>query len=140
MTFAAQMRIGSLEIVAMLAFAAAIAARPRITSGADDDDVGPVKAVLRLVELGRERLFEGVCPVTIGRDKTVELVLTDPEVSRRHARLESEHGIVFVRDLESRNGTFLNGRRVDGVIETRKGDTIDVGTTRMTVEQLQLWM
>ncbi len=139
MTFAAQMRIGSLEIVAVLAAAVLIAARPRAGSAAEIAGLVPVKAVLRLVELGRERLFEGLCPLTIGRDKSVELVLTDPEVSRRHARLEAQGGIVFVRDLESSNGTFLNGRRLRTAIETREGDTIDVGTTRLIVEQLQPW-
>ncbi len=139
MTFAAQMRIGSLEIVAALAATVLIAARPRAGSAAEIAGLVPVKAVLRLVELGRERLFEGLCPLTIGRDKSVELVLTDPEVSRRHARLETQGGIVFVRDLESSNGTFLNGRRLRSAIETREGDTIDVGTTRLIVERLQPW-
>jgi hypothetical protein len=138
-TFAAQMRIGSLEIVAVLAVAALIAARPRAGSAAEIAGLVPVKAVLRLVEFGRERLFEGMCPLTIGRDKNVEVVLTDPEVSRRHARLETQGGVVFVRDLESSNGTFLNGQRLRSAIETREGDTIDVGTTRLIVEQLQPW-
>jgi FHA domain len=138
-TFAAQMRIGSLEIVAVLAAAALFAARPRAGSAAEIAGLVPVKAVLRLVEFGRERLFEGMCPLTIGRDKNVELVLTDPEVSRRHARLETQGGVVFVRDLESSNGTFLNGQRLRSAIETREGDTIDVGTTRLIVEQLEPW-
>jgi FHA domain len=139
MTFAANMRIGSLEIVAALAVAALIASRPRAGIAAEFGELTPVKAVLRLVEFGRERLFEGMCPLTIGRDMSADLVLTDPEVSRRHARLEAQGGIVFVRDLESSNGTFLNGRRLRSAIETREGDTIDVGTTRLIVEQLLPW-
>jgi hypothetical protein len=139
MTFAAQMRIGSLEIVAALVAAVLIAARPRAGIASEVAGLLPVKAVLRLVEFGRERRFEGLCPLTIGRDKSVELVLTDPEVSRRHARLETQGGVVYLRDLQSSNGTFLNGRRLGSAIETREGDTIDVGTTRVIVEQLEPW-
>ena len=56
----------------------------------------------------------------------------DPEVSRIHARFESQGGIVYASDAGSSNGTFLNGRRLDGAIELRPGDAIDVGATRIT--------
>jgi len=138
-TFAAQMRIGSLEITAMLAAVALIAARPRVGNSAEIASLVPVKAVLRVIELGRERIFEGLCPLSVGRDRSCELVLADVEVSRKHARLEAQGGVVFVRDLESRNGTFLNGRRLTSAIEVREGDEIDVGTTRLIVEKLQPW-
>ncbi|MGA7569788.1 MAG: FHA domain-containing protein [Candidatus Aquilonibacter sp.] len=139
MTFAAQMRIGTLEITAMLAAVALVAARPRGGNPAEIASLVPVKAVLRVIELGRERRFEGLCPLSIGRDSSCELVLADVEASRKHARLEAAGGVVFVRDLESRNGTFLNGRRLKSAIEVREGDEIDVGTTRLIVEQLQPW-
>ncbi|HUN29363.1 MAG TPA: FHA domain-containing protein [Alphaproteobacteria bacterium] len=139
MSFVAQMRIGSLEITAMLAAAALVAARPRGGNAAEIAGLVPVKAVLRVIELGRERVFEGLCPLSIGRDRSCELSLADVEVSRKHARLESQGGVVFVRDLESSNGTFLNGRRLRSAIETREGDEIDVGTTRLIVEHLEPW-
>jgi pSer/pThr/pTyr-binding forkhead associated (FHA) protein len=137
--FTAHMRIGTLEITAMLAAVAFVAARPRGGSPAEIASLIPVKAVLRVVEPGRERSFEGLCPLTIGRDHSCELALADVEVSRKHARLEAQGGIVFVRDLESSNGTFLNGRRLDNAVELREGDEIDVGTTRLVVEKLQRW-
>jgi hypothetical protein len=133
------MRIGTLEITAMLALVAIVAARPRSGNPAEIASLSPVKAVLRVIELGNERPFEGLCPLTIGRDRDCELALADAEVSRRHARLETQGGIVFVRDLESSNGTFLNGRRLDSALETRQGDEIDVGTTRLIVEKLEPW-
>ncbi|HTV91617.1 MAG TPA: FHA domain-containing protein [Verrucomicrobiae bacterium] len=139
MNFTAHMRIGTLEITAVLALAAVVAARPRRGNPVEIASLVPVKAVLRVIELGRERLFEGMCPLTIGRDRDCDLALADAEVSRRHARLETQGGIVFVRDLESSNGTFLNGRRLENAVETREGDEIDVGTTRLIVEQLQPW-
>jgi pSer/pThr/pTyr-binding forkhead associated (FHA) protein len=133
------MRIGTLEITAMLAAAAVVAARPRRGNPAEIASLVPVKAVLRVIELGRERSFEGLCPLTIGRDRSCELALVDVEVSRKHARLDAQGGIVFVRDLESSNGTFLNGRRLDNAVELREGDEIDVGTTRLIVEKLAPW-
>ena len=136
---AAPLRIGTLEITGVLALAALVAARPRGAATAEIGGLHPVKAVLRVIEFGRERLVEALCPLTIGRDRTCELVLADAEVSRKHARLEAQAGVVFLRDLESRNGTFLNGQRLESAIEARQGDAIDVGATRVIVEKLAPW-
>jgi DNA-binding NtrC family response regulator len=50
--------------------------------------------------------------LTIGRDLSCELSLPDPFVSARHARIERQDNKFIVRDLHSRNGTFLNGSRI----------------------------
>jgi len=47
--------------------------------------------------------------VTIGRDPANGIAVTDPSVSRKHCTLSSEEGRFRVRDLESRNGTLVNG-------------------------------
>ena len=49
---------------------------------------------------------------TIGRDIGNKLILNDPTVSNRHARIERKAQGFIVRDLGSRNGTFINGMRV----------------------------
>jgi DNA-binding NtrC family response regulator len=49
---------------------------------------------------------------TIGRDSSSHLVLNDSFVSARHARIERKNGGFVLRDLHSRNGTYLNGSRV----------------------------
>lgn len=134
----AHARIGSLEIVAALFAVAIVAARPRVRA-ADAGLLSPVETVLRVVEFGQERIFEGTAPLVIGRDRHAQLVLPDSEVSRRHARLETQNGTVYVRDMGSSNGTFLNGRRLASAIEIREGDAIDVGTTRVIVERLRPW-
>jgi hypothetical protein len=136
---AAQLRIGTLEITTLLAVAAVVAARPRGSAAAEAGGLHPVKAALRVVEFGLERTVELLCPFTMGRDRSCELVLADAEVSRKHARLETQGGVVFVRDLESSNGTFLNGQRLTSAIEAREGDEIDVGATRVIVEKLAPW-
>ncbi|MBV9737455.1 MAG: FHA domain-containing protein, partial [Candidatus Eremiobacteraeota bacterium] len=86
---------------------------------------------------GRRRV-EGSCPFVVGRSSDADLLLWDPEVSRRHARFENDGRTVFVSDLYSSNGTFLNGRRVVEPIEVRPGDSVDVGSVRITFLGSQL--
>jgi hypothetical protein len=140
MSYIAQMRIGSLEITTALAAVALIASRPRATVSSDGAVPASRKVAMRILELGREREFDGFCPMTIGRDRACELALGDAEVSRRHARLETQGGRVFLRDLHSKNGTYLNGQRIDdAVIEVRPGDDIDLGATRLRLESFEPW-
>src|SRR5262245_35099923 len=50
--------------------------------------------------------------VTIGRDENAEVYVDHPLVSRRHAELLFEHGSWWLRDLQSRNGTFIAGQKI----------------------------
>jgi transcriptional regulator with GAF, ATPase, and Fis domain len=63
------------------------------------------------------------------------LALADPRISRAHASLELRAGVPFVRDLGSRNGTFVNGERID---ETRLAneDVVRVGDHLLVVQAL----
>ncbi len=139
MNFDAHMRVGSLEMVAVLFAVAAVAARPRLGASQELAQLRPVRVTMKIVEHGAERPFEALSPLTIGRAPDLELTLPDPEVSRRHARLETHGKVVYLRDLGSSNGTFLNGRRISSAIEIRPGDAMDIGTTRLIVEQLKPW-
>ena len=70
--------------------------------------------------------------VTIGRAASNDIPLvSDGRVSRLHAVLERLSGGWCLRDLSSRNGTFLNGERVDRDRVVRPGDEIRVGGTRL---------
>jgi pSer/pThr/pTyr-binding forkhead associated (FHA) protein len=135
--FERQMRIGSLEVTAALALVALLAARPRVRTAAEIGRVTPMQLDLEIRERGASRSFRGRPPLELGRDKGAEIVLHDPEVSRRHARFESHEGFVYVEDLKSSNGTFLNGRRITEAIEIRQGDEIDLGTTRVLVTSVR---
>lgn len=53
-------------------------------------------------------------PVIIGRAPGCDLFLPFPQISRRHTRVFTEANRVLVEDLDSANGTFVNGRRIDG--------------------------
>ncbi|MBV8371970.1 MAG: FHA domain-containing protein [Candidatus Eremiobacteraeota bacterium] len=139
MTFAAHMRIGSLEIMAALLGVAVFAARPRVRPAAEVGRLRPMRLTMEVVEFGRSRPYEGRPPFEAGRGHELDLVLRDPEVSRRHVRFENQDGVVFVEDLHSSNGTFLNGRKLTEAIELRQGDAIDVGTTRLVVTSIGPW-
>jgi hypothetical protein len=71
--------------------------------------------------------------VAIGRQDT-DLVVEDPEVSRRHAVLRRSDGSVIVEDLDSTNGTFVNGERIQSPIAVGPGDQIRVGQTTLEIE------
>jgi pSer/pThr/pTyr-binding forkhead associated (FHA) protein len=64
----------------------------------------------------------------IGRTPECQLSLDDPLVSRRHAILEIQADGVFVQDLGSRNGVFVNGERAEVRTRLNEGDTIRIGT------------
>ncbi len=68
---------------------------------------------------------------TIGRGKSSEVALFDEGVSRAHARILSEGDEVWVEDLGSRNGTFVNGERLtsNAKVQLADGDKIQVGRT-----------
>jgi uncharacterized membrane protein YdfJ with MMPL/SSD domain len=77
-------------------------------------------------------------PLLIGRDSPPDglagALASDLELSRRHANVWDAAGAPMIEDLGSSNGTFVNGRRIDGPTALHQGDTIRVGTTTMTVE------
>jgi hypothetical protein len=70
----------------------------------------------------------------IGRARECDLVLDDPNVSRRHAELRPEEGGWAVHDLGSTNGIKLNGRRSPGG-RLSPGDEITLGLSRLKFEQ-----
>jgi hypothetical protein len=65
--------------------------------------------------------------ITIGREPINDIVMNDPEVSRRHTRISFRDGGFLAEDLGSTNGTFVNGRRLTGATPLHHGDIIDMG-------------
>ena len=71
-------------------------------------------------------------PLEVGRD-CPGLLLADHQTSRRHLRLSVEDGSVVVTDLGSTNGTFVDGRRLDGPHRLLPGQLVRLGDT--TIER-----
>jgi len=69
--------------------------------------------------------------ISIGRDPSNDLVLSDSMVSRRHAILEHRDNQYILRDNNSSNGTMVNGDRVDIEKPLRDGDLVAIGSSRL---------
>jgi transcriptional regulator with GAF, ATPase, and Fis domain len=80
--------------------------------------------------LGRViELTEG--ELTIGRDDANDLCISDPSISRRHCAIHADDGQFLVRDLQSHNGTQVNGATVTQHV-LQHGDHITLGRTQFT--------
>jgi hypothetical protein len=69
--------------------------------------------------------------LTLGRDGSNDIIIDHPLASRRHARLEHDENGYSVRDLESTNGTYLNGDRIEGARPLRNQDKVWVADTEI---------
>jgi hypothetical protein len=74
----------------------------------------------------------GIGPgLVIGRALANEITIEDSYASGRHARLYDRDGHVYIEDLNSTNGTFVNGARVSAQQLLRPGDTVRIGDTEL---------
>ncbi|WP_459549199.1 BTAD domain-containing putative transcriptional regulator [Nocardia sp. X0981] len=71
--------------------------------------------------------------VSIGRAAGNDLRLTDPKISRRHARVDSDGELTHITDLGSANGVYVNERRIGSATPLEPGDTIRLGSTVVKV-------
>lgn len=74
-------------------------------------------------------------PVVIGRSPGADIVIGDDFVSGRHARVSPVGTDAVLEDLESTNGTLLNGTLVSAAQTLRPGDNIEIGAVRLKVER-----
>jgi FHA domain len=102
----------------------------------------PSRRSVRLVVQRSPSLGEGdefpvdSAPVTMGRGGQNDLVLSGDEfASARHARIHVRGDGVWVQDLDSTNGTYVNGTRVTGAQRLDAGDVVRVGETDLLVEE-----
>ncbi len=72
--------------------------------------------------------------LTIGRKDSNDIVLAFRNVSSFHAIVECVDGIVYVEDLNSTNGTFVNGQKVDGRVPLKNGDRVRFATYEFFTE------
>ncbi len=69
--------------------------------------------------------------LTVGRAAGCQVTLDDNYVSQLHARIFSRDGTLFVEDLGSTNGTYLNSRKVSSPVVFKRGDRLKIGSTVM---------
>jgi pSer/pThr/pTyr-binding forkhead associated (FHA) protein len=92
--------------------------------------MGSVQTTLRVLDgADRGKVYENlVVPMTIGREEGNTIQLNDERISRFHAKIQEDAGKLVLTDLESTNGTRVNGESVKLWI-LRPGDLIEVGRT-----------
>jgi len=90
--------------------------------------VGDSAHFLVVVEGERPGWLQELTPtLTIGRDSSCRLRFHDASLSKVHCRLRFDGQSVRVSDLASTNGSFVNGRRIEGDVELLVGDLLQVG-------------
>jgi len=78
---------------------------------------------------GRE--FDVRAGARLGRAQTSEVSIDDSYASAAHARLYPRAGSMFIEDLGSTNGTFVNGRELRRPLQLAEGDTVRIGDTEL---------
>jgi len=73
----------------------------------------------------------------IGRDPAVHVPIDDGSVSRHHARIVIDGFAARLEDRGSKNGTFVHGRRVEGVVPLRDGDPIRLGSVALVFRRFE---
>ena len=97
---------------------------------ATDDEPGPAYDTVTVGDTGHDVVLRGDRFV-VGRLSACDICVEDANVSRRHAEFIRIDDAWYVQDLESTNGTKLNGRPVDRA-RLSDGDVIELGVTRLT--------
>jgi len=80
---------------------------------------------------GEYPLTEGQ-EIVIGRSSELDMVLVEEMVSRRHARIQLNNGVITIEDLGSTNGTFINGEKIQRAT-LKESDRILIGTSILKV-------
>jgi len=109
----------------------------RLMHGENKQEIHGENLVLKVL-YGPQKgeILTGPVPCVLGR-KDTDIVVNDPLVSKRHAVLQIVNGSLLLMDMNSTNGTFVNGSRIkqQAIIQ---GDVIMLGETTMSVEKLSI--
>ncbi|MGE5311365.1 MAG: FHA domain-containing protein, partial [Nitrospirota bacterium] len=81
--------------------------------------------VLHEISTGKNFTFR--LPCIIGRSGDADLTFSDSAISQRHARIEESRGEIWIEDLKSANGVYVNGQRIVEKTLLKSGDLIQMG-------------
>ena len=98
------------------------------------DAPAPARSSTALIVAEGKRMVVGASGAVIGRSRDCDIVMSDPNVSRRHAEVTPSAGGWAISDLSSTNGVVVNGRRTDGATLLEPGDRIELGTSELRFE------
>jgi hypothetical protein len=70
--------------------------------------------------------------ITVGREQGNQIVINDNYVGRRHLELiRDDMNNILVRDLDSKNGTYVNGKKISGEVYLNKNDIVRIGNSTL---------
>lgn len=83
---------------------------------------------------GHKYAVKTAAPILIGRSEEADIHIGyDQYCSRRHAKVYWSNDKCYIQDLESTNGTYVNGKKLTGSIELSNNDAISLGNTELIV-------
>lgn len=84
-----------------------------------------------VLDIDGQRYSLNADSIVLGRSSEADILIDDTGVSRRHLEIRTENGRCTAVDLGSTNGSYVNGRKVDGTAELDDGANISMGRTRI---------
>jgi len=99
----------------------------------DGSPIGEIDSYLRRQERDASRIKSCRGKVIIGRGETAHLRPSSDLVSREHCEILASDGSVIIKDLNSRNGTFVNGKQLTKRHKAKSGDSLRVGRLQFEV-------
>ena len=89
-------------------------------------------------EKWNEVYFKELKKITVGRESSNDVIISQGLVTRKHAEFYVEKDQLFVKDLNSTNGTFVNGTAIKGPTSLKTLDIVYIGQTKFVVQQNKL--
>ena len=99
------------------------------------DGLDPRLRVERASGLRSGAEFDLAYGVTLGRGDSADIRIEDPFASSRHARIDRQGDVLVIEDLNSTNGTYLNGEPLSGPAPLHPGDRIRIGDNEFSYRQ-----
>jgi pSer/pThr/pTyr-binding forkhead associated (FHA) protein len=99
------------------------------------ETTAPDSFILRELRSGREHRISPPC--IIGRDQEADLTFSDPTISRQHAKIAEIDKEIWIEDLKSYNGVFVNNSKISERTLLRPGDTVQLGEIQLLVAEAE---
>jgi hypothetical protein len=97
--------------------------------------VNPQFVVVAAMGLDPGTTFDLIEGATMGRADTAEIPVDDPFASSVHARIFQRGQFLYIEDMGSTNGTYLNGRKLRSAERLKIGDTVRIGETEYRYQE-----